>query len=120
MGEYLFVYGTLRRGHDNRYAQRLDGEARYKGEARVNGTLYAVKHYPGLVLGGPGEVTGELFELGDGDGLLAELDDYEGDEYKRVVCEVSLEGRVERAWVYEYMNSLKGKRVIESGDWKAR
>src|SRR3981081_956889 len=48
----LFVYGTLMRGFDHPMAQLLSRSADFIGEARCQGRLYLVKHYPGLVLSG--------------------------------------------------------------------
>jgi len=46
----LFVYGTLMRGFDHPMARLLSGSAEFIGEARCQGRLYLVKHYPGMVL----------------------------------------------------------------------
>src|SRR5438445_2899 len=46
----LFVYGTLMRDFDHPMAQLLSRRADFIGEARCQGRLYLVKHYPGLVL----------------------------------------------------------------------
>ena len=46
----LFVYGTLMRGSDHPMVQLLSRGADFIGEARCQGRLYLVKHYPGLVL----------------------------------------------------------------------
>ena len=61
----LFVYGTLMRGFDHPMAQLLSRSAEFIGEARCQGRLYLVKHYPGLVLSDdPADVVfGELYRL---------------------------------------------------------
>jgi gamma-glutamylcyclotransferase (GGCT)/AIG2-like uncharacterized protein YtfP len=61
----LFVYGTLMRGFDHPMAQLLSRSAEFLGEARCQGRLYLIKHYPGLVLSGdPADVVfGELYRL---------------------------------------------------------
>ena len=75
----LFVYGTLMRGFDHPMAQLLSRSADFIGEARCQGRLYLVKHYPGLVLSGdPADmVFGELYRLRSPAELLREFDMYE-------------------------------------------
>src|SRR5712664_1262868 len=75
----LFVYGTLMRGFDHPMAQLLSRGADFIGEARCQGRLYLVKHYPGLVLSDdPADVVfGELYRLRAPDELLREFDMYE-------------------------------------------
>src|SRR3979490_2734454 len=75
----LFVYGTLMRGFDHPMAQLLSRSADFVGEARCQGRLYLVKHYPGLVLSdAPAEIVfGELHRLRQPAELLREFDMYE-------------------------------------------
>ena len=55
----VFVYGTLRRGDDNDITRLLPAP-RLVGHAHVAGTLHHLGAYPGIVLGGPGRVLGEV------------------------------------------------------------
>ncbi len=109
----LFVYGTLMRGFDHPMAQLLSRSADFIGEARCQGRLYLVKHYPGLVLSGDSAdvVFGELYRLRAPDELLREFDMYEAcgegfaepTEYVRQMLPVTSEGRsVDEAWTYLY------------------
>jgi gamma-glutamylcyclotransferase (GGCT)/AIG2-like uncharacterized protein YtfP len=109
----LFVYGTLMRGFDHPMAQLLSRSADFIGEARCQGRLYLVKHYPGLVLSDdPTEVVfGELYSLRQPEALLREFDMYEAcgegfaepTEYIRQVLPVtSGEGAASEAWTYIY------------------
>jgi len=109
----LFVYGTLMRGFDHPMAQLLSRGADFIGEARCQGRLYLVKHYPGLVLSDhPADVVfGELYRLRAPDELLREFDMYEAcgegfaepTEYVRQMLPVTSEGRsVDEAWTYIY------------------
>src|SRR6202049_954042 len=79
MQDHLFVYGTLMRGFDHPMAQLLSRSADFLGEARCQGRLYLIKHYPGLVLSGdPADVVfGELYRLRAPAELLREFDMYE-------------------------------------------
>jgi gamma-glutamylcyclotransferase (GGCT)/AIG2-like uncharacterized protein YtfP len=109
----LFVYGTLMRGFDHPMAQLLSRAADFLGDARCQGRLYRVKHYPGLVLSDdPAEVVfGELFRLRAPAECLREFDMYEAcgegfaepTEYVRQMLRVTLaDGIAGEAWTYVY------------------
>jgi gamma-glutamylcyclotransferase (GGCT)/AIG2-like uncharacterized protein YtfP len=113
MLDRLFVYGTLMRGFDHPMAQLLSRGADLIGEARCQGRLYLVTHYPALVLSGdPADVVfGELYRLRAPDELLREFDMYEAcgegfatpTEYVRQMLPVTLrDGAVSEAWTYLY------------------
>ncbi len=118
--DHLWVYGSLRRGCANRYADLLSQSARYLGPARVQARLYRVSLYPGIRLGGEANdwVAGDLFRILRPDTLPA-LDEYEGsNEYRRVRAVAVLEdGRRIRTWTYEYLGKVDESRKIASGDW---
>jgi gamma-glutamylcyclotransferase (GGCT)/AIG2-like uncharacterized protein YtfP len=92
----LFVYGTLRRAFDNEYARLLRSSADFEREAAIRGRLHAVGPYTAFAPDGEDEVRGELYRLREPERTLAALDDYEGEEYERVMVEV--EGAP--AWIY--------------------
>jgi gamma-glutamylcyclotransferase (GGCT)/AIG2-like uncharacterized protein YtfP len=114
----LFVYGTLMREFDHPMAQLLSRSADFIGEARCQGRLYLVKHYPGMVLSDTAEdvVFGELYRLKQPEPLLREFDMYEAcgegfaepTEYIRRRLPVTLvggaanEARSAEAWTYLY------------------
>jgi gamma-glutamylcyclotransferase (GGCT)/AIG2-like uncharacterized protein YtfP len=109
----LFVYGTLMRGFDHPMAQLLSRAADFLGDARCQGRLYRVKHYPGMVLSDdPAEVVfGEVFRLRAPQELLREFDMYEAcgegfaepTEYMRQMLRVTLQdGTLAEAWTYVY------------------
>jgi gamma-glutamylcyclotransferase (GGCT)/AIG2-like uncharacterized protein YtfP len=100
----LFVYGTLRRGSLNKFADLLHANARFLGNARMRGRLYQFSNNSGAVLSDqPGEwVPGELYHVQDSS-ILRTLDDYEGFEFERVQVTVSLDDwRDLEAWVYVF------------------
>jgi gamma-glutamylcyclotransferase (GGCT)/AIG2-like uncharacterized protein YtfP len=108
----LFVYGTLMRGFDHPMAQLLSRSADFIGEARCQGRLYLIKHYPGLVLSDdPADVVfGELYRLRAPQELLREFDMYEAcgegfaqpTEYIREMLPVTQNDQTEKAWTYLY------------------
>jgi gamma-glutamylcyclotransferase (GGCT)/AIG2-like uncharacterized protein YtfP len=122
----LFVYGTLMRGLDHPMAQLLSRSADFIGEARCQGRLYRVKHYPALVLSDdPADVVfGELYRLRAPDELLREFDMYEAcgegfaepTEYIRQMLPVRLDNRgVDEAWTYIYNWPVAHLSRIASG-----
>jgi gamma-glutamylcyclotransferase (GGCT)/AIG2-like uncharacterized protein YtfP len=109
----LFVYGTLMRGFDHPMAKLLRQAADFIGEARCQGRLYRIKHYPGLVLSDDADdvVFGEVYRLRRPNELLREFDMYEAcgegfaepTEYIRQMLPVTLgDGAVGEAWTYIY------------------
>ena len=117
MPEYLFVYGTLRRGSDNKFALLLAERAQFVGAARVAGLLYDFGRYPGAVKSdqSDGWVQGEVYRLSDTE-VLTLLDEYEGPEFER--SRVSVAG-IQECWIYWYVGPATG-RLIVSGDWLKR
>jgi len=59
---HVFVYGTLRRG-ELRDINQLQPAPVFVGMASVHGVLYDLGSYPGLLLGGAGRVTGEVYAI---------------------------------------------------------
>jgi gamma-glutamylcyclotransferase (GGCT)/AIG2-like uncharacterized protein YtfP len=122
---HLFVYGTLRSECANPMARLLERSATLAGTARVQGRLYQVASYPGLILSDGAEewVKGEIHRLSDPLALLPVLDDYEGFEFERLVTEATLsDGRRIRCWVYVYGDASRvseGRRIV-SGDFMAQ
>lgn len=135
--QFLFVYGTLMGGLDCAMGREqrvhLAGSARSFGAGIVQGRLYDLGHYPGLVTSDdPGEqVAGEVLRLTDAAATLGWLDAYEGigaaggdgvtaqaDEYVRILMPVRLEGgTLVSAWVYLYRGDVAGKRHLANGRW---
>jgi gamma-glutamylcyclotransferase (GGCT)/AIG2-like uncharacterized protein YtfP len=125
MQAHLFVYGTLMRGFDHPMARLLARSAEFCGEARCQGRLYLVKHYPGLVLSDDANevVFGELFRLHAPEASFAILDDYEGcgpnvaePQYLRQLLPVTREdGSVSGAWTYVYNRPVAHLTRITSG-----
>ena len=119
----LFVYGTLRRGHDNEFARLLHGASEFVCGGRVRGKLYQIAHYPGWVEvpdSSDSWVTGELWSPRNAEQLLQRLDEYEGTEYQRVARTIETPGGPVECWVYLYVAPVTGKSLVTSGDWTAR
>jgi gamma-glutamylcyclotransferase (GGCT)/AIG2-like uncharacterized protein YtfP len=118
---HLFVYGTLRRGSDNKFARMLADRARFVGTARVPGQLFDFGSYPAAV---PSDqphhwIHGEVWGLEDPE-VLSSLDEYEGAEYERAIMPVQMRNGLEvNCWIYWYVSAVTG-RLIASGDWFER
>jgi gamma-glutamylcyclotransferase (GGCT)/AIG2-like uncharacterized protein YtfP len=126
ISDRLFVYGTLMRGFDHPMAKLLSRSADFIGEAKCQGRLYRVKHYPGLVLSDdPAEIVfGEVYRLREPDALLREFDMYEAcgegfaepTEYLRRMLTVTLDdGSSSEVWTYIYNWEVARLPRIASG-----
>ncbi|CAA9889917.1 conserved hypothetical protein [Candidatus Methylobacter favarea] len=116
--EYIFVYGTLRRGTNSEMHHLLAKHAEFVDEATYRGKLYKVNDYPGVVPSNDPNaiVHGEVYLLHHADIVLLRLDQYEEygpefsqpNEYIREKQEVFLRsGSGITAWVYLYNRPLK-------------
>jgi gamma-glutamylcyclotransferase (GGCT)/AIG2-like uncharacterized protein YtfP len=128
---YVFVYGTLRRGGSNDINLRKPAP-RYVGSASLQGSLYDLGPYPGLVLAPAGsrasEVIGELYAISLA--LEENLDELEGllpvptgEYFKRwmriEVASGDLNHRLD-CIVYEINpERTHASALISSGDWMA-
>lgn len=118
---HVFVYGTLRRGDDNDITC-LSPAPRWVGEARIAGTMYHFGRYPGVLLGGDGQVTGEVYEISpELERVLDEIEELypqQTNEYFKRRITVQTVGRSVDCIVYEINAALVAdKPVIASGDW---
>jgi gamma-glutamylcyclotransferase (GGCT)/AIG2-like uncharacterized protein YtfP len=109
--ERLFVYGTLRKGGTAH--ELMSNCTLLEAGVRVTGfKLYDAGEYPFAWYTSDPEdtITGDLFELNEG--ILPVLDEYEGDEYQRIVLP-ALE-----CYIYVIKNDKAPLLpVIYGGDW---
>jgi gamma-glutamylcyclotransferase (GGCT)/AIG2-like uncharacterized protein YtfP len=120
--QYLFVYGTLKRGGKSH--RELNGKhvVRFISEARMRGALYKPcgEEYPGAVLSSVPHrfVKGELFVLVDPQKALPYLDEFEGVDdglFRRELVDVWVRGRRVKAWTYLYARPLTDANLIPTG-----
>lgn len=112
MPDYLFVYGTLRKGYDLKVENQVRDQLHYVGQARVGAALYDLGRYPGAVRSNKGpEVIGDVFLVNDAERVLRVFDKYEGiearrpdaGEFIRKRSRVRLRsGKLITAWIYWY------------------
>lgn len=129
--DYLFVYGTLRKCFDHPMHQSMIRYAEYHSAGLMNGKLYDLGNYPGMVYSNADNcsVTGDIYIIKDREKLFWVLDSYEGisesghvnDEYIRVKREADRADTDEAlvCWVYLYNRNPQHFRRILSGDYCA-
>ena len=112
MTERLFVYGTLGPGRPNEHILKNIGGNFQK--AFIYGSLVdegwgAALGYPGIVLDAKADkVQGFLFSSNHLANHWAELDNFEGEAYQRVLTQVELE---DKTIVEAYVYALKDNQV---------
>lgn len=126
---YLFVYGTLRRHHDDLSPHPLLAGCRFISNATMTGKLYEVDGYPAAVAAPSGLVQGELFWLPNPEQTLSILDAYEEcngnfpepHEYRRCqqLVTPALQSR-RYAWVYLYNWPVTYLQSIPTGNYMPR
>jgi gamma-glutamylcyclotransferase (GGCT)/AIG2-like uncharacterized protein YtfP len=128
MNAHLFVYGSLLSGACHPMGARLRREARLMGPATIEGRLYSLGRYPGLIESPQGQyaVHGEVYALSSPAASLAWLDEYEGivpgrpdkSPYERVERPVRLaSGGTLIACVYLYRRSVQRRPEVPTGHW---
>lgn len=118
---HVFVYGTLRRGEANDI-NRLQPAPRFVGVARIPGEMFHLGRYPGVILGGPGWVQGEVYAITSA--LEQQLDVIEevypqqADEYFKREVPVTVGTQVIDCLLYEINpRYTQGRPRIVGGDW---
>src|SRR5262245_55718229 len=115
----LFVYGTLRQGQTARTL--LANQVTRCVGAHTAGQIYAFPMgYPGYCEAPEGVVHGEVVWLTELAATFGLLDAYEGQDFVRVIRQVTLEtGEEVWAWVYALSDpaAIKLGTRIEHGDW---
>ena len=102
----IFVYGSLRLAHDNKFARLLHESSTFLGEASMRGRKQQIGEYSGMVpaFNDTDRVDGEVFEMRDPGGILNELDVYEGPDYQREIQPALLSASHSLdCWVYLYL-----------------
>ena len=128
MTSHLFVYGTLLSGMTHPMHDVLSQYAELLGRGYINGKLYDLGNYPGLVLSNNQQkrVWGEIYHIREENELFRYLDDYEGcgrhsprpHEYQRDM--VSIHDSEEHgllAWTYLYKRPVRHLPLIPHGDY---
>lgn len=131
---YILLYGTLMSSEGGYASHGLSRVLTPMGERTIDGVLYDLGGYPGIVLGG-GQVIGELYRIDDPE-ILAWLDAYEEYDPRNPAKSLYLRRsvQVERhrnpfiqaltgfpmldAWIYAYNGSVDGLKPIEAASWR--
>ena len=116
----LFVYGTMRQGQT---ARSLVANSIVRCEkATTSGSIYVFPMgYPGFCEGdGKGRVIGECLWLTELAATFGLLDAYEGEDFARVIKQVTLaSGEEVWAWIYTLADpgAVRYGTPIGDGDW---
>ena len=107
-------------------ARFLAERGRLLGSARVQGRLYDLGWYPGLLAPAAADdwVQGDLYELVDPDATLPRLDRYEigaSALFERCLTPVLRDAQEQvSAWVYYFRGKVNQGQRIASGDYLRR
>lgn len=122
MKQYIFVYGSLRKGFAPPEIAETADRLKLVGEGFVYGKLYDLDEYRALVLNGEDEIFGQILELPDDEAVLQKLDEYEGFDpqnqakslfVRKQTTAYSDHGEIP-AWIYEYNQNLSDSPMLES------
>lgn len=127
MTEYLpvFVYGTLRKEHGN-YKNILEGNTVREESASMNGKLFMVGGFPGMIQHNESRVVGELMYIDPKkyERTMERLDWLEGyrkndqsSMYIRKQVKVWNGSVGITAWTYYWNRSTSKLPIIENGDY---
>ena len=116
----LFVYATLRQGQTAH--SLIANQIARSAKASTTGAMYAFPMgYAGLIEASePSRVVGELLWLTELPATFGLLDAYEGEEFARIIKQVTLEtGESVWSWIYVLSDpeAVKHGTLIEHGDW---
>ena len=131
--DYVLLYGSVGSREPMHAELGLDKALQRLGPREVNGSLYDLGEYPGLVLG-PGGIVAELFKVQD-PSVFKRLDEFE--EYNPAQPDRSLYRRTTRQlpkhgwrfvnklrgnpmidpWIYVYNQPIDGKVKITTSSW---
>ncbi|MCL4383480.1 MAG: gamma-glutamylcyclotransferase [Candidatus Marsarchaeota archaeon] len=123
--EFLFVYGTLKKGFNNRARKKLKENSLFVGDAEFNGKLFRINGYPGAIKSNNSSdiVYGELYKIKNHVSVFKILDEFEECSdtfdkpalFKRKICKVRIEKKYEYAWIYLYNLATRGLPKIKTG-----
>lgn len=125
--QYLFVYGTLRKGFQLPINKQIAENVEWIGQAEIKGTLFDIGEYPGAKKNDIGEksfIIGDIFKILDIK-VLEILDEYEGldplkiteSDYLRKQETIDFDGKEIEVWIYWYNKSTDNKFRIRHNDY---
>ena len=127
MGNYLFVYGTLKKNNDP-HSEFLFNKLEYVGTGTIRAKLYDLGDYPGITESNNTIVYGELYQILDIKNL-SKIDEYEETNpvdtlkglYVRNLVQVNMDdGSNVQAFAYFYNKNIEHEKEIPSGRWDTR
>jgi gamma-glutamylcyclotransferase (GGCT)/AIG2-like uncharacterized protein YtfP len=121
--DYIALYGSLMQGEEIRDKPDLTKHLRLIGKATLEGSLFDLGEYPGMVPG-KGRVCGELYQVVDREAfeVLDRFERYDAsnlDDSLYIRRAVRLVSPSVDAWVYMYNGEISEAPHITSGDWSS-
>ncbi len=124
---YIFTYGTLRKGFNNPFSRNITENSAYFGSGWITGRLYEIDRFPGALITDEGyRIKGEIYLLKKPEETLPLLDKYEEygtgfsepNEYIRRQIPVLTEaGEPMSCWTYLYNWTIENCEEITAGDY---
>lgn len=122
MKQYLFVYGSLRKGFEPPEIAETAEKLKLVGEAFIYADLYDLGEFTTAISGGTNRVFGQILELPDETEVLRKLDEYEGfypnDAEKSLFLRKKTFARLGdekiETWIYEYNGDLSKFPLINN------
>ena len=127
--EYLFVYGTLMSGYDDKTSHSyLAKYGEFVGKATVQAKMFMIDYYPGIVQTKEKSIArGELYKITDSEALFSFLDKYEeylvGDSSnsefirEKITVKLNSSGKEYDSWAYFYNKDTDDLEVLPKGDF---
>lgn len=124
MEDKIFVYGTLQKKYANAIDIIGDNELRFLGNGKIQGELYDLGDYPGVIEKLGTYVYGEVYQLADPGIVLSKLDEYEEFDSKnpnslfvrRITNVIMEDGSIILAITYFY--NKRTKKAKEDYKWQ--
>lgn len=121
--DYIFVYGTLLKHFNAGVMRSVQQHLQFEENGSMLGQLYDLGQYPGLVevADATDTIVGEVYRVNNAQAVFTVLDEYEGDEYNRVLKTVKLDNQREiNCWVYIFVQDIHPAHIrIINGDYLA-
>ena len=122
-GDFVFVYGTLRKGQ-RADLTKMGGGVTFISKDVINGLMYHIGTYPGVKTidtvvtpFNPEKpiIQGEIFRI-EHPNIITLMDAYEG--YPSLFDRQEILTRsTKKVWVYTYVPPVREEARIRSGDW---
>lgn len=115
----LFVYGLLKKGFRGDYLlNRKDIRFISNGKTYDLFCMFDMGEFPMVTLDEVSSIKGELYRVPDTNDFWESLDDFEGDDYRRIIIPVQMDGSgIIKAHMYVAIEEVTDGMMIHDGIW---